>query len=320
MNDEQNATSLPDPETKPAGEVLKASLASVVKAADSNQAGFLTKVLTQLGTLSSASALIATVAKVFNASDFQVSLLGTSCLVILYMIIYRRKVDRIVSASGIFIVAILILTAAGWEKDRITRQWRQQSGFVKTTGIIDYVPHANDWLPTVGKYMEEARQEIWLTGMSFYVTLPQFEGEILKKLADGVDVRFLIYNPLSTNLKEVAEGFGQSPEQLASESKVTIENLKDIKTKWHPLASGGRFEVRLFSNVPRQRIYIFDRRSDDGYTFFIPHVDQGNTPNLPGFLVRNIKTGIAPAYFEGVQRVWESALPFEEFLKSYDSK
>lgn len=317
---EQNAASLRGLETKPTGGVVRTSLVSVVTPAQSNQDGFLTRILTQLGALSSASAVLALVGKIFGASDFQTSLLGTSCLAIIYIVIYSRKVDGLIPASWIFIGAILVATVAGWNKDQISRQWMGQSGFAKTTGIVEYVPHANDWLLNAGKYMEAARQEIWLTGVSFYVTLPMFGEELLKKLGDGVNVRFLVYNPLSANLKDVAAVFGQTPEQLASETKVTIENLRVIETKWRRPTSDAKFEVRLFSDVPRQRIYIFDRRSVDGYTFFIPHVDNQNTPNLPGFLARNITTGVASAYFVGVESVWKSAQPFDEFLKSYDSE
>jgi hypothetical protein len=76
----------------------------------------------------------------------------------------------------------------------------------------------------------------------------------------------------------------------------------------------------LFSTIPKARMYVFDRRRETGFTYFIPHIDQQNSPNLPGFLVRNIKTGIAPAYFEGIERLWNSSLTFDAFLGMYDTR
>lgn len=45
-----------------------------------------------------------------------------------------------------------------------------------------------------------------------------------------------------------------------------------------------------------------------------------NTPTLPGFLVRNIKTGIAYRYFEGIEHAWNRAVAFDDhFLAEYQA-
>ena len=180
----------------------------------------------------------------------------------------------------------------------------------RTAGIIEYTPKANDFLPRLAKYISGAKQEIWFTGISFYVTLPQHRNLLMKRLEEGVDVRFLIYDPLSPNLSEVASGFSQTEEALRSECDVTIQNLREMYDEWKQRGLAGGLEVRLFSTIPWTRIYVFDRKLETGFTYFILHVDRQNTPNLPGFLVRNIKTGIAPAYFEGIERVWNSSKRF----------
>jgi hypothetical protein len=179
-------------------------------------------------------------------------------------------------------------------------------------GIIEYTPKANDFLPTLAKYITGTKQEIWFTGISFYVTLPQHKDLLIKKLEEGVDVRFLVYDPKSQNLGEVARGFSQSEEALRSECDVTIQNLRNIYSEWKQRGLRGKFEVRLFSSIPKSRIYVFDRKLESGFTYFIPHVDQQNSPNLPGFLAKNIKTGIASAYFEGIERLWNASKVLEE--------
>ena len=148
---------------------------------------------------------------------------------------------------------------------------------------------------------------------------PRQIGKFAKTDRRGLVKKSPIYNPLSANFEEVAKGFGQTKEELLSECKVTIQNLRSIVNEVTQRKLKGTLEVKLFSTIPKARIYVFDRRREDGYTYFIPHIDQQNSPNLPGFLVKNIKSGIAPSYFEGIERLWNSSTEFAKFLEQYDS-
>ena len=297
---------------------LIAPIEAMLRPAVPGQDHFLIRVLGQFGTLASCSTLISLAGAVFHVEAATIATITVIILLALYIIIYREQIDRSVRPSlvlmGLF--AALVATVLAWQ---FVPRDNPGAGLSKATGIIKYTPHANDFLPELQNYIAGAKDEIWLTGISFYLTLPQHKEHLLEALRRGVDVRILIYDPLSPNLSEVAAGFSQTPQQLAAESDVTISNLQEIYQAWksHP-TSAARFEVRLFQAPPRARLYIFDRRNEDGFTYFIPHVDDQNTPNLPGFLIRNVRTGIGPAYFEGIDRVWRRSTPFEEFLPRYE--
>jgi len=190
----------------------------------------------------------------------------------------------------------------------------------RTTGIVDFVPRANSFLPKLHSLIEDAKEEVWFIGVSFYISLPENKADLLAALERGVDVRFLVYNPLSADLAEVADGFSQSPEELLGELTITIENLRALQNEAARRRTKGDIQIRLFSSIPKMRIYAFDRRSSDGVTFFIPHVDQQNSPTVPGFLANNIPTGVVPPLLEGAERLWARSTPFSDFIRQFDQK
>jgi hypothetical protein len=271
----------------------------------------------QLGTLLGSGGLIGVLGKIVGASDAQVAALTLCVVACAYVIIYRERIQSVLK-SYVIIVAGLIGLLIGILCSRQLFSLLLSQTITKSTGIVEYSAKANDFLPRLREFMRNAHDEIWLTGISFYITVPANKDALMAKLDEGVSVRFLIYNPLSPNLEEVARGFNQTRGELASECEVTIQNLRGMLLEARQKRAKGSLEIRLFSNIPKARLYVFDRRSEAGYTYFIPHIDNQNSPNLPGFLVRNTRTGIAPAYFEGIERLWSQSITFESFLQNYD--
>ena len=295
------------------------ALKGVLEALQPKEEDFIIKALKQLGTLLTSTAVLAIIGKALGVSDIQLAILSIFALSSLYVIIYRNAIERVLRSYMLILLILMVSAALLIYKDHVGSLNFNES-FTKSTGIVEFSPRANDFLPRLGYYMSNSHEEIWLTGMSFYITLPQHKDLILKKLHEGVDVRFLVYNPLSPNLEEVANGYSQTKEELFSECEVTIQNLRSILNEWKQPKSSAKFEVRLFSSIPQTRIYVFDRRRETGFTYFIPHVDRQNSPNLPGFLVKNVKTGIAQPYFEGIERLWNNSTQFEDWLKTYDAQ
>ena len=301
-------------ESSPATLDLPEAAAAKTKDADEHH---LLKGLRELGVLLTSGAVVGAFGKLFGLSDAQVAGLTLSLVAILYVIVHRQTIQRRLPSSTL-LVAVLVtsLIAAVFSEKLLSLLLSHTIG--RSTGIVGYQAKANDFLPRIGEYIAKAEEEVWFTGISFYITVPANKDAILKKLQEGVSVRFLIYNPLSTNLEEVAAGFSQTKEELFSECDVTIQNLRTLLNSAKQQRTKATLDVRLFSSIPKARIYVFDRRRETGFTYFIPHIDQQNSPNLPGFLVRNIKTGITPAYIEGIERLWNTSIEFEPFLKTYD--
>jgi hypothetical protein len=287
---------------------LRELLTTTLQAKRPESKHYVVEVLGQLGTLLTSATVIGIIAKPLGLSDAETATVSIFAISALYIVIYREAIQKYIRS---YILLIMISAAAlsiYLYKERLIGLIVDRT-LGAAAGIVDFAPRANDFLPKLEKYITGAKQEIWFTGISFYVSLPQYKDIIIKKLAEGINVRFLVYDPNSQNLKDVARGFSQTDKSLKSECDLTIQNLKEIHDDWKIKDLPGRFEVRVFTSIPKARIYIFDRTSEDGYTFFIPHVDQQNSPILPGFLVKNIKTGIAPAYFEGIERLWKNSKP-----------
>ena len=182
------------------------------------------------------------------------------------------------------------------------------SGLARATGIIAYYNHAQEFLPRIKDLIKACRHEMWLVGANFYVTVPNNEESIKNALDRGVHVHFLILNPDSPNLAAIATGFKQTAQELRNECELTISGLDEIARYAAQQKSRGTLEVRLVDEAPRARLYAFDPMdSEGGRTFFVPHVDHANTPNLPGFLANHAETGVAPPFHKGMRDLWRQA-------------
>ena len=209
------------------------------------------------------------------------------------------------------------------EKVVLHQAWWKKYGLPapsKSDKVIMY-KEANTELPSILRcFLDKVREDIWFVGTSFYITLPDNGKAIFEKLEGGVKIRFLIYDHLrpKAEVEEIAAGFNQKFEQLYSECEITVSNLRLIVNKWEQYikTEGNKFddgiEVRLFKDIPRTRFYIFDRRNDDGLTFFVPYVFGMNTPNLPGYLTRNVSSSVK-AYLSGLDRLWENSVSLQEW-------
>ena len=131
---------------------------------------------------------------------------------------------------------------------------------------------------------------------------------ILKRLADGVSVKYLIYDPHSADLPSLARDFDQSPDELRAECEKGLQSILEIKRRWElqvkAQASSGILEVRLFETHPHARFYYFDPENREGRSYFIPYNQDTNSPMSPGFLLQNIDGGVSLAYFSGLRKLW----------------
>jgi hypothetical protein len=245
-----------------------------------------------------------------------VALITVLLIVAVYLVLYEHIVNSRVTPSKLILAlvgtALLVLVFY----DRLA-SFMVNRTLWRTTGIIEYAPNANDFLPRFRDLIDDAQEDVWFAGVSFYISLPANQAYFLNALERGINVRFLIYNPLSPNVADVAAGFSQSVDELKSESEMTIRSLMALGQQAKQRRASGNLDIRLFTIVPKMRLYVIDKHSERGVTFFIPHVDHQNTPNTPGFLARNLKTGVAPAFIEGLDRVWNAAMPWDEFMKIY---
>ena len=185
---------------------------------------------------------------------------------------------------------------------------------IKGVGILRYWRRSNDFLPYIREAIAKASSEIWISGASFYLSVPDNEDLLIDRAKHGVKIHFLILDPHGNNLDAIAKTFGQSSDELRQECLTTVRALNRIREKLLP-AERDQLEVRLFNESPRARFYFFDPANPNSNTFFVPHVNSINSPAVPGFLLSNVPFGLAQIYYASVKDFWKSAQPLSEWEK-----
>jgi len=226
--------------------------------------------------------------------------------------LYTSLIVQVVSAAALFwksLIAVDTTQMAQHVQTTIERQGVEvASKDIKGIGILRYWQRANDFLPYIREAMAKASSEIWISGASFYLSVPDNEDLLIDRAKHGVKIHYLILDPYGNNLDAVAKTFSQSPDELRQEVLTTIRALNRIREKLSP-SERENFQVRLFNESPRARFYIFDPADPNSNTFFVPHVNSINSPALPGFLLSNVPFGLAQIYIVSVKDFWNSAQP-----------
>ena len=273
-----------------------------------------------LSVLAPASA-IGTACTLLGIEGQRAAVVTTLGSLLVYTLSHPKVVDRVFRASHIvaLLLALVLLPIAfaGSLGATIVERLFEYTLLGHSGGIIDFRARANDFIPELTRRIGHARNDITFVGVSFYITAIERKEDLVKKLRDGITVRFLIFDVTAPTRGEVAAGFSQPEGGFARQCVDTIEALRAIAESSKEEARGN-FEVRLFRSDPRTRLYIIDRNSESGVTFFVPHVDNKDSVNLPGFLALNTKDGVSSQYIEGADLLWRRAIPWEDWLPEYD--
>jgi hypothetical protein len=197
-----------------------------------------------------------------------------------------------------------------------------QTILFKDTGLIKRYKHSADFQGDIGHEIERADQEIWFFAANFHISTFDRRQALLDRLQHGVHIRYLILDPFALNIDRIAEDFGSSPDTLKKECMDGIHNLIELKCQWDSLSKScvhsGELEIKFFKTTPRARLYVFDPRKTSGHTLFVPYINNMNSQFLPAYLLENIQSGVFPAYFEGVQKIWtDSTNTFDKFLADH---
>jgi hypothetical protein len=232
--------------------------------------------------------------------------------------LYSSLVVQIVVTAALFWQSLLTVDTTHTARQVQTTVEKQgieaASDDIKGVGILRYWRRSNDFLPYIREAIAKASSEIWISGASFYLSVPDNEDLLIDRAKHGVKIHFLILDPNGSNLDAIAKTFGQSSDELRQECLTTVRALKRIREKLLP-TEREQLEVRLFNESPRARFYFFDPANPNSNTFFVPHVNSINSPAVPGFLLANVPFGLARIYYASVKDFWESAQPLWEWEK-----
>jgi hypothetical protein len=174
-----------------------------------------------------------------------------------------------------------------------------------------YYKRANDFLSSIQEKILRSSDSIWFYGVNFYISAAEHRDLILGKLAQGVKIRYLIYNYESEEFENIAKNFDQSTDSLKLECEKGLQGLLDLMrgADREAVAPLQRYnlEIRVTDEPPTFRLYAFDPIHSSGEIYFIPYILGVSSPNTPGYLIRTAKDGPADVYIEKVKELWESA-------------
>jgi hypothetical protein len=271
-------------------------------------------ILTQLGLVLTPVGIIALFCQVLDASPKTTGVASIASVSLTSICIYRRFINRRVPSAllSALLIGLGVVFFANY-----------QNILVKDTGLIKYYRRSNDFLAQIDLRINTAQQEIWFVGMNFNITAGERRDILLNKLAKGVKIRYLILNPRSIRIDDLATDVDQSPAELRSECEKGLQSILELRRLWEEAASKsstpGELEVRVFELPPHARFYVFDPGRNQGTTFYVPYMNKINSPDLPGYLLENVESGVFGSYFGGIRKLWQISVSLDNVLPRSNS-
>jgi hypothetical protein len=270
------------------------------------------KVLTQIGLILTPAGLIALFCQVLDVSSRTTGVTSLAAVLLTSICVYRQFINRRVPAS--LLTALLVALAAVFF-------FNYQNILLKDTGLIKYYQHSNDFLSQIDGPISKAQEEIWFLGTDFNVSAGERRNLLLRQLAAGIKIRYLIFDPRSNHMEDLAADFDQSPPELAAECEKGLQSLLRLRKEWRERSrttqSPGELSVRIFETHPHARFYVFDPARTKGNTFFVPYINSVNSPEVPGFLLENVNSGVFKSYFNGILKLWAESMDLNEYLQRH---
>ena len=223
-----------------------------------------------------------------------------------------RDLVRIMTAIMVLLIAVVGLLA--WLRPDTLVGIRAWSGSRRAPGpstahLVKVFEKSNDFLATGDQYqfpslLKNAKSEAWFVGTTFYISTAQYRDLLLSRLADGIDLNFLILDPEGEAIGATARLLGFTMKELQLDCTSGIRVLNRTAEDARQANSRGALRIRLIDEPMQTRFYMFDPKADDGFIYFIPLVSGMNSQNLPGFLVRGSNVDYCEAYLKGILGMW----------------
>lgn len=268
--------------------------------------------VSQLGILAGPTTIITLFCEVLHVPTATNAAISIGTILIISLCLYRDWINSRVPAS--LVLALLLGLAFVFFIN-------YQNILLKDTGLVRYYKKSADYQAEVGRDIKQAAHEIWFFGTNFHISTVDRSDAILDALKRGVRVRYLVYNPFSERLPALAHDFDQTPAELSSECRNALQSLLGLRKRWQQArtttATPGELEIRVFEATPRARLYVFDPDEKSGFTLLVPYINSVNSPQLPGFLLQNLESGVYADYFAGLRKTWGEADRLDDLERSH---
>jgi hypothetical protein len=223
----------------------------------------------------------------------------------------RTEYVRIMAAIIVMLVAVVSVLA--WFRPEALMgagsSARETEGIRASSAVTKIFERSNDFLSTGNKYqfpslLKQVTNEAWFIGTSFFISLDQYNDLILERLADGININFLILDPYAETINKVAGLMDVTPKEVFHDCMSGIRILDRTVREAAKRELHGELRVKITAEPIQTRVYMFDPRADTGYFYFVPHLNGTNPQTVPGFLAANAKAPICESYFKGVLKIW----------------
>lgn len=196
-----------------------------------------------------------------------------------------------------------------------------ESSLVKKTGLAGYYDRANDFLAAeLTQRLRGAKEEVIFFGSSFQISAADARKELLSRLRQGVKIRYLILDPYSTAIDEIAKDFNISTSEMRSIASSSLRSILLLKKEWDEVerstATPGELQVKVFSARPTMRAYVFDGNRASSESYIVPYINRVNAPDSPGYIFKS-KSDAFSKYYASITQIWRDAEPLEELLRRH---
>jgi uncharacterized protein DUF5919 len=253
-----------------------------------------------LGKISAPTGVVAVFCNILAMSPTDNAVVSLATMLMATTILLYHPISNKISSPIVIVLMILLATIFFFNYDRI---------LFKDTGLVKYWKKSASVIGILPEKIKSAKHEIWFCGTDFHISSTDDRQLIFDKLAHGVRIRYLIFDPYSPNMKAVASDFDMNYQESFSQCLTSIAHLQSIDSVWNIRKQGletpGELEIHLYKETPRIRAYIFDPDDPKSDCIYIPYLHKINSPELPAFQFKNIHTGVFEDYFESIKKLWQ---------------
>jgi len=210
--------------------------------------------------------------------------------------------------AGIVVLLIGVVALVAWLRPDALLGLRGKAG-AGVAAFAKIYEKSNDFLATGDPYqfpslLKSAKNEVWFVGTTFYISTAQYRDLFLSRLADGIDLNFLVLDPEGEAIGMMAQLLGSTKKELALDCTSGIRVLDRTADEARNAGSRGVLRIKLIDEPIQTRFYLFDPKAEDGFVYFIPLVNGTNSQTVPGYLVRKSEDASCDTYLKGVFRMW----------------
>jgi hypothetical protein len=269
--------------------------------------------LPQLGIVAGLPLLVGFTCQLLSLPTQTTAAISLTALAVCAVIAARQQIDRRVSSSVLLLILAIIAC---------TNYLTYEPSLVKHTGLVGYYDRSNDFLATeLTQRLRNAKEEVIFFGSSFEISAADARKELLARLREGVKIHYLIVDPSSAAIEEIAKDFNISASEMRSLVISSLRSILLLKKEWEEAerntGTPGELQVKVFSARPSMRAYIFDGNRASSESYIVPYINRVNAPDSPGYIFKNKSDGAFSKYYAGITQIWRDAEPLEELLRQH---